>query len=146
MEARDAVNRSTAVALRLALGSFKRRTREAAAQGELTTPELSVLAQIDRAAPVAIADLARAQQITPQSMGATVASLENHGLVARAPDPEDRRRSLLTVTAEGGDVLHSSRDAISDRMAAALGESFTDAEVAVLAAAAPLLERLSQRF
>jgi DNA-binding MarR family transcriptional regulator len=146
MDARDALDRSTATALRVAMGLFKRRTREAVAEGQLTTPELSALAQIDRSGPTTIADLARVQQITPQAMGSTVASLEKHGLVTRSPDPGDRRRSLLTVSGPGSDVLHSSRDAISGRMAVVLGESFTDDEVAILAAAAPLLERLAQRL
>ncbi|AQW56190.1 MarR family winged helix-turn-helix transcriptional regulator [Streptomyces violaceusniger] len=146
MEARDTLNRSTATSIRVALGMLKRRTREAVADGQLTTPELSVLAQIDRNGPIAVADLARLQQITPQTMGSTVASLEKHGMLTRTPDPADRRRSLLTVSAAGRDALHSGRDVISERMAVALGESFTDDEVAVLAAAAPLLERLAQRL
>jgi DNA-binding MarR family transcriptional regulator len=146
MAASDALNRSTATAIHVALGMLKRRTREAVTDGQLTTPELSVLAQIDRSGPITIADLARKEQITPQAMGSTVASLEKHGLVTRSPDPGDRRRSLFTVSDAGHDTLHSSRDVISDRMAIALGESFTGDEVAILAAAAPLLERLAQRF
>lgn len=67
-------------------------------------------------------------------------------LLRRAPDPDDRRRSLLTVSGAGSDMLHSRRDALSGLMATALGKSFTDDEVATLAAAAPLLERLAQRL
>ena len=123
---------------------LKRRAGETHMDGELTTPELTALAHIDRSGPITVADLARLHQITPQAMGSTVASLEGHGLVTRSPDPGDRRRSLLTASGAGRDVLHSSRDAISDRMAITLGESFTDHEVAILAAAAPLLERLAR--
>ena len=124
--------------------NFKRRASETHGAGQLTTPELSALAQVDRSGPVTVADLARLSQITPQAMGSTVASLERHGLVTRTPDPDDGRRSLLAASDAGRDVLHSSRGAISDRMAVTLGESFTDDEVAILAAAAPLLERLAQ--
>ncbi|SEL92514.1 MarR family winged helix-turn-helix transcriptional regulator [Streptacidiphilus jiangxiensis] len=145
MDARDALNQSTATAIRVAVGMIKRRTREVV-DGQLTTPEWSTLAQIARSGPCTVAGLAREQQITPQAMGSTVASLEKHGLVTRSADPDDRRRSLLTVSDTGAAALRSGRDALSDRMAAALGESFTDAEVATLAAAAPLLERLAQHF
>ena len=144
MDDRDHVNRSTATAIRVAMGMLRRRASETHLDGQLTTPEVSVLAQVDRNGPLTVADLARLHQITPQSMGSTVASLEKHGLVTRSPDPADRRRSLLTASDAGRDVLHSSRDAISDRMALTLGESFTDDEVAILTAAAPLLERLAQ--
>ena len=146
MSTRDDLNRSTGTAIRVAMGMLKRRTREKHLDGELTTPELSALAQIDRSGPISIADLARLNQITPQAMGSTVASLEQQGLVTRLPDPGDRRRSLLTVSGAGSDTLHSTRDALSDRMAIVLGESFTDDETAILAAAAPLLERLAQRL
>ncbi|MFE4517316.1 MarR family winged helix-turn-helix transcriptional regulator [Kitasatospora sp. NPDC056783] len=146
MDSREALNLSTATAIQVAVGMLKRRTRETHRDGSVTTPELTVLAQIDRSGPLTIADLARLQQITPQAMGSTVASLEKHGLVSRAPDPDDRRRSLLTVSRAGSDMLHSSRDALSGLMAAALAESFTDDEVATLAAAAPLLERLARRL
>ncbi|MEY9846554.1 MarR family winged helix-turn-helix transcriptional regulator [Streptacidiphilus sp. MAP5-3] len=146
MNARDDLNRSTATAIRVAVGMIKRRTRETVASGELTAPELAALAQIERGGSTTVADLARQQQITPQAMGSTVASLEQRGLVTRSADPDDRRRSLLTVTGAGSDALHSGRNALSDRMALALADSFTDDEVALLAAAAPLLERLAQRI
>ena len=146
MSDRESLNRSTAIALRVAVGMIKRRTRDALTEGQLTSPELSVLAQIERSGPVTVADLARLHQITPQAMGSTVASLESQSLVSRAPDPDDRRRSLLTISDAGRDALHSGRDTIHDRMAVALGDSFTDDEVATLAAAAPLLERLAQHL
>lgn len=146
MDSRERLNRSTATAVRAAVGMIKRRTRETFADGQVTTPELWALSQIDRAGLTTSAELARLKQITSQAMGPTIASLERRGLISRAPDPEDKRRSLLTVTFAGREALHSGRDAVSGRMARALGESFTDDEVATLAAAAPLLERLAQLF
>lgn len=143
---REALNRSTAIAVRAAVGMIKRRTRETFADEQVTAPELSTLSQIDRTGPTTIAELARLKQITPQAMGSTVASLEKLGLVSRTPDPKDKRRSLLTATDAGREALHSGRDAVSERMANALGASFSDEEVATLAAAAPLLERLAQLF
>jgi DNA-binding MarR family transcriptional regulator len=124
-----------------------RRLRTLASEGgELGHSELTALSYIDRAGPVSIADLARQQDVTPQTMGATVASLENAGLVIRAADPGDRRRSLFTLTASGKELLTSGRGVIIDLMAGALRESFTPEEVATLAAAAPLIERLSHQI
>jgi DNA-binding MarR family transcriptional regulator len=76
-------------------------------------------------------------------MGATVASLEQGGLVVRSPDPADARRSILTLTPEGRTAIQSGRSALADRVAAALERSFTADEIAVLRAATPLIERLS---
>jgi DNA-binding MarR family transcriptional regulator len=135
--------RAAAARLRVAIGAFTRRVQETAAEGELSSPQLIALSRLDRLGPMTTAELARREQITPQAMGATVASLEQGGLVVRSPDPADARRSILTLTPEGRTAIQSGRSALADRVAAALERSFTADEIAVLRAATPLIERLS---
>ena len=141
--ARPAV-RATANRLRVGLSAFRRRTQEAAIDGDLTAPQLTALSRLDRLGPLTTAELARREQITPQAMGATIASLEQRGLVARSADAADARRSILSLTPAGTDAIHSGRSALSDKIADALARSFTRDEIAVLDAAAPLIERLSE--
>ena len=136
--------RETAAALQLSVGLFKRRASETAREGELTSPELSVLSRLDRNGPGTTAALARWEQITPQAMGATVAALEARELILRAPDPEDGRRSILTLAEAGERALRAGRNALADQMAAALSRGFTPAEIEQLRVAAPLIERLAQ--
>jgi len=139
---RDAI-RATATRLRVSMGAFRRRAHETATEGDLTGPQLTALSRLDRFGPATTAELARREQISPQAMGATVASLEQRGLVARAPDAADGRRSILALTPAGQAAIHSGRSAIADRIAAALEESFSSQERAILEAAAPLIERLA---
>ena len=47
------------------------------------------------------ADLARAESVKPQSVGATLAELERDGLVERRPHPTDGRQVLFALTADG---------------------------------------------
>jgi DNA-binding MarR family transcriptional regulator len=136
--------RATATRLRVCMGAFRRRAQEAVTEGDLTGPQLTTLSRLDRFGPATTAELARREQITPQAMGATIASLEQRGLVARTPDAADGRRSILTLTPAGLTAIHSGRSAIADRIAAALEESFTKDERAVLEAAVPLIERLAE--
>ena len=135
--------RETANRLRVAIGAVKRRIHEANAEGELSSPQLTALSRLDRLGPMTTAELARREQISPQSMGATIAGLEKLGLVTRNADAADRRLSILNLTPEGLAAVRSGRNAVADRIAAALNESFTDEETRVLAAAAPLIERLA---
>ena len=135
--------RETAGRLRIALGAFKRRLREASAAGELSLPQLTALARLDRLGPITTAELARREQISPQAMGATIASLEKLGLVARSADEADGRLSILGLTPGGVTAVRSGRDALVDRIVTVLDESFTGAEIEILAAAAPLIERLA---
>ncbi len=134
----------TAAALQLSVGLLKRRARETARDGELSSPEMSVLSRLDRNGPGTTAALARWAQITPQAVGATVAVLEARELIARAPDPEDGRRSILTITQAGERALRAGRNALTDLMTGALSRGFTPGEIEQLRVAAPLIERLAQ--
>ena len=135
--------RETANQLRVAIGAIKRRIQEVSAEGELSNPQLTALSRLDRLGPITTAGLARHEQISPQAMGATIASLEKLGLVARSADAADARRSILSLTPEGLAAVRSGRNARVDKMTAVLEESFADAEIEILAAAAPLIQRLA---
>ena len=91
---RDAI-RATATRLRVSMGAFRRRAHETATEGDLTGPQLTALSRLDRFGPATTAELARREQISPQAMGATVASLEQRGLVARAPDAAAGQKSSV---------------------------------------------------
>ena len=130
--------------LRTSIGLLLRRLRQAPAAGELTLPETAALARLDRGGPAASADLARAEQISPQSMGATLAALEGRGLVGRAADPADRRRAVMSLSDAGRQALRDRRNSRTEALAGGLRSGFTADELALLRAAAPLLERLAQ--
>jgi len=136
--------RDVAVALRVSMGLLLRRLRQVGVPGELTVPETSALARLDRNGPATSSELARVEQISPQSMGATLSALEARGLVMRDPDARDGRRIVLSVTEAGRQLLRDKRDARTEHLARALAAGFTREELAQLMAAAPLLERLAQ--
>jgi DNA-binding MarR family transcriptional regulator len=132
-----------AATLRLSIGLLLRRLRQIPTGDELTLSESAALARLDRGGPATAAELARAEQISPQSMGATLGALESRGLVARAPDPEDGRRMILSVTKSGLGLLRDRRNRRTAELERALSTAFTATELEQLAAAAPLLERLA---
>lgn len=131
-------------ALRVSIGLLLRRLRQTRSDGELTLPESSALTRLDRAGPATSSALAKLEQISPQSMGATLGALEAKGLIERRPDPGDGRRAVLSVTDAGSRLLRDKRNARTERLAKALSAGFTPAEIQLLAAASPLLERLAE--
>ncbi|MFJ5798257.1 MarR family winged helix-turn-helix transcriptional regulator [Streptomyces decoyicus] len=141
----DALNvNAVGSALQASLGLFVRRLRQPV-QGELTLPEVSVLSRLERAGSATTSDLARAEQITPQAMGMTLAGLEGRGLVERRPDPADGRRVAMSMTKDGQRALRDRRSARAEQLAEALAAGgFTRAELETLMAAAPLIERLGE--
>jgi len=133
-----------AAALRVSIGLLLRRLRQVQVKGELSLPESSALVRLDRGGPTTPGELAKLEQISPQSMGATLAALETRGLVERRPDPRDGRRVVLSATDAGHAVLLDRRNERTRQLAGALSAGFTPAELTQLMAAAPLLERLAQ--
>ena len=94
-----------------AVGLLVRRTRAAAASHELSLTESAVMARLAKDGPATTADLARAEAMKPQSMGTTIAALEERGLVERSPHPTDGRQVNIALTAKGAAVRNSAKDA-----------------------------------
>jgi DNA-binding MarR family transcriptional regulator len=133
-------------ALRVATGLLYRKLKQAPLNGDLTLAEASTLARLERGGPATSSDLARLDRISPQSMGATVAALEERGLVQRSRDPEDGRRIVLSITEAGRRMVHDKRGARTEQLAAGLRDGFTDAELGQLMAAAQLIQRLAEKL
>ena len=131
-------------ALHMSLGLLVRRLRQVRVPGQLTLPETSALARLDRGGPTTASALAKVEQISPQSMGTTLAALEARSLIQRHADPVDGRRIVLSVTDAGEKVLRDKRNARAQQLARALSTGFTEPELRQLRDAAPLIERLAQ--
>jgi DNA-binding MarR family transcriptional regulator len=137
---------TVAAALRVSIGLLVRRMRQIPVEGELTLSETSALARLDRGGPTTPGALAKQEQISPQSMGATLGALEDRGLIERAPDPADGRRAVMSITDAGRQLLRSRRTAKVQQLSRALSTEFTPGELDQLAAITPLLERLAQNI
>ncbi|MDA8381657.1 MAG: MarR family transcriptional regulator [Betaproteobacteria bacterium] len=131
-----------AVELKLAVGQLVRRLRAQIGSGELTLSQLSAMARLESHGPMTTADLARAEAVKPQSMGAVLASLEPAGLVERRPHPTDGRQILFALTPLGVKERHRRSAAQQQWMETALSR-LSRKELHTLAAATPLIKRLS---
>jgi DNA-binding MarR family transcriptional regulator len=130
--------------LQMSIALLRRRVRQVPASGELSFPETAALARLARGGPSTSAALARLEQISPQSMGQTLSALEARGLVERAPDPDDGRLVVLSISIVGIEALRVRRTARVDAISKGLAIGFTRPELRQLKAAAPLIERLAQ--
>ena len=90
---------AVAVELRVVVAKLSRRLREQAQAGDLTSAQKSALLRLERDGPATVSALARAESVRPQSMGATVALLEQAGLVSGSADPTDGRQTVIALTA-----------------------------------------------
>ncbi|HEX4717589.1 MAG TPA: MarR family transcriptional regulator [Thermoleophilaceae bacterium] len=128
--------------LRVALGQLARRLR---AEHGFPIHHGAVLGRLDREGARSIGQLATAERVRPQSMAQTVQELERRGLVARRTDPNDRRKVLVELTAEGRAALEADRRHREGWLAEGIADDLTAAERATLTRALDLLRRLTER-
>ena len=88
--------------------------------------------------PHSLGDIAEAQHIDPPYATAIVDQLESLGLAARTADPDDRRRKVVTLTAQGQTAVASAREIIAEPPAELV--ELTRAELTQFAA---VLDRLA---
>jgi DNA-binding MarR family transcriptional regulator len=126
-----------------AVGLLVRRVRAAAASHELSLTEAAVMARLDKHGAATTADLARAEGMKPQSMGTTIAALEEMGMVERKPHPTDGRQVNIDLTAKGAAVRRSSREAKRTWLAHAIAQ-LDEQERETLFKAGEIIKRLGE--
>ncbi len=131
-----------AAELRILIGSFSRKLRAQASAGDFTPSQRSVLLRLERDGPATVTALARAENVRPQSMGATVASLEAAGHVSGAADPSDGRQTILSLTPSYLHMIQASRAAREDWLVREIQACYKAKEQESLAKAIELLQRL----
>jgi DNA-binding MarR family transcriptional regulator len=124
------------------IGKLKRKLRAQGSTGDLTPSQIAVLMHLDRNGPATVSALARIEGVRPQSMGATVASLEASGFVMGTPDPSDGRQTILSLTAACATKIRSGRAARHEWLQRAINSKLTPQEQAQLKAAIGLLNRI----
>lgn len=136
---------ATALAQDLAalVGKLKRRLREQSHVGELTPSQASTLLRLEKDGPATASSLARAEGMRPQSMGAVIAALEAAGMVRGAPDPNDGRQTILSLTDACRKRIQEGRAARRDWLTAAIQAWLSPQEQDAVAAAVALLKRLA---
>lgn len=130
-----------ATQLRESLGPiirFLRRTGD----GRFTPTQVSVLGTVHRYEPIRIGDIASRECLSPATVSAAVAALENDGAISRSPDPSDRRVWLIVTTKAGQAWISESRAARDTLLSRRLAQLSRE-EIEVLAAALPVLERFA---
>ena len=101
-----------------------------------------MLSRLERDGPSTVTTLAHAEGMRPQSMGASIAALEELGHVKASPDPKDGRQTLWSVTPKSRALVQAARAAKQDWLSGAIQKNFSAAEQDELARAMKLLDRL----
>jgi DNA-binding MarR family transcriptional regulator len=126
------------------IGLLVRRVRAAAGSHQVSLTESAVMARLARDGPATTADLARAEGMKPQSMGTTIAALEEMGMVERKPHPTDGRQVNIGLTVKGAAVRESAKEAKLTWLAEAIAQ-LDEQDRATLFKAGDIIKRLVEK-
>jgi DNA-binding MarR family transcriptional regulator len=104
--------------LRRIVHALRVATRASQQTVGLSTAQLFVLRQLDTAPDQSLGDLALRTRTTPSSVSEVVSRLVRLGLVVRTTSERDRRRAVLTLTADGTALVATAGETIQDRLLA----------------------------
>ncbi|MDL9945315.1 MarR family transcriptional regulator [Gordonia sp. ABSL11-1] len=136
----------TARRLRLLTATLQARLREAARDSpssDLGLQQQAMLYRLSLTGPSSIKDLAVAERLRHQSAAELVAALRKKQLVHTEPDPQDRRKSIVTITPSARSLIEENFAHREQWLRTALEAALTDSETEKLVEALPLLERVA---
>jgi DNA-binding MarR family transcriptional regulator len=125
---------------------LERRSKRMAVDLGVTGPQRLVIRILGRFPGVSAGELAEHLHLHPSTLTGVLARLEARGLIARRVDPQDRRRSLLRLTARGKRVDSTRKATVEGAVRAALAQSSShDLEITIkmLRSLVTELDRLS---
>lgn len=128
-QALAAVERQTAVLVR----HFELLHRRGGIHDDLDRAEYLLLRTLDECGPMDINGLAAALGLNPSTVGRQVSASQLSGLVERTPDPEDRRRCIVTPTEHGRRRMREVRQMRTESTADLLA-GWSDEDLGTLAA------------
>ncbi|MGA8546599.1 MAG: MarR family transcriptional regulator [Mycobacterium sp.] len=129
--------------LRVMFSRLRRQLREVSTGSDLTPSQTAVLTRLWKEGASSASVLAAAERVRPQSMATILAGLARHDLIRRAPDPDDGRRQVISLTAVGRRRAESDRQVREEWLARAMQERYSERERRVILDALTLLQRLT---
>ena len=132
-----------ATKLRPVLTRLVRKLRKLSpADTPLSQSERSVLVLLEQNGELLSAELAVMEKITPQSMGQIINHLSALNLIDKKVSPTDKRKILLSISAQGAKMIQQVRNERDEWLSKALRQTCTPAEQQLLLQAIESLNKL----
>jgi DNA-binding MarR family transcriptional regulator len=137
------MSQQSSTELRESVMALARQMRRHRPDTGVTLSQMEVLGEVSRTGVITPAALAARMHVRVQSLTDSINELERRALMSRRPDPDDRRRQLLELTAAGVALLDGDRAQRDAWLEAAISEHLSDLEADLLMLVAPVLRKLA---
>ncbi len=108
----------------------------------LSLTERSTLSMIYQHSEILPSELAAIEKVTSQSMSQIINKLSHNGFINKTPSTEDKRKVIITITAQGREFIELKRNKSQEWLAKAISEKTTEAEKEIIMQAITILTRL----
>jgi DNA-binding MarR family transcriptional regulator len=136
---------SDAVRLGMAVSRLRSRIRLESGLRSTGIPisQLAVLGRIIDEGPTTAAALAASEHVTQQAIAQSLATLKERGLVEKQADPGDGRKSLVSATAAGRELMETILASREEWLTQAIDAAVKPEERTLLREAIDLIERIT---
>jgi len=135
-------NEKLATALRTLISNMSKRLRKQMhAMDSLSISAVTTLSHLytESLTPSQLAALVK---VKTQSMSEVLNHLEQLGIITKTPSEEDKRKTMISLTDKGRQVVEQTRYERDEWLTAAINENLTGKEKKVVAEAILLIEKL----
>ncbi len=138
----DTPAQTTAAQLRVVTLVLARQFRAGLRRQGLSHAGMSVLAELHRSGEMSPTELAQREGVRPQTLTRVLAELQAQGWIARHASAADARQSLLALSPQGAQRLHSAVAGAEGALARVLEQHTSAQDMALLQQACAVLERV----
>ena len=122
MSPEDRLCEDVLVALRQIVRAIDLHSKKLVQRHGVTGPQMLVLKKLAEAAPLAVGELARRANLSQATVTDILDRMQRRGLVSRMRSEADKRRVIVTLTAEGTRLLDTSPPLLQDSFVAGFQE------------------------
>lgn len=145
--ASDAAETSAQVGVELAVAVSRLRARMRTEAGEpgrgITVSQVAMMRRLVECGPMTASQLASTEHVSQQAIAQRLDLFKPTGYLALAPDPDDRRRKLVSITDKGREFLDELSAGDREWLTRAIDAVISEDELPALAAAIGLLDRIA---
>jgi DNA-binding MarR family transcriptional regulator len=131
--------------LRSAVSALHKRLRKQMySVATYSITEIITMGYLYRQGAMLPSELAGHTGVKTQSMSQILNKMQEHKLIRREPSKEDGRKVYISLTAHGKKIVEKTRYERDEWLGAAMEQSLTAKETAILAQSIAILEKLSK--
>jgi len=136
---------SLASSLRATVSALRKRLRKQSYSIDTySMTEITTISLLYKEGPLLPSELAARTKVKPQSMSQILNKIEKQGIIKRTPSKEDGRKTYISLTVSGKEIVEHTRYERDEWLAETIATTLTEKEKDILKEAIVILNKLAE--